>query len=117
MNSLSRSRRDRIDVILTDDACIKDLAGKFRGSRRATDVLAFCYDANEFGRGFAPIGEIVISLDTAKRQAARRKVSLHQEVELLILHGLLHIGGEGDENLRDWCEMRRSEFELLMRVL
>jgi probable rRNA maturation factor len=117
LSPLCRSCKDRIDVILTDDACIKDLAGEFRGSPRATDVLAFYYGEDKFTQGIAPIGEIVVSLDTAKKQAAERKVSFHQEVLLLILHGLLHIGGQGDENVRDWCEMRKSEFELLMRAL
>lgn len=112
LKPLGRRGRRRIDVILVDDPCISDLAGRYRGSRRATDVLAFRYDDD-----LMPYGEIVVSLDTAARQAKERDMRIEDEVLLLVLHGLLHISGQGDETYGDWCMMRRFEFEAMMGIL
>lgn len=62
-------------------------------------------------------GEILISLDRAKRQAKKRGVSLESELVLLVVHGLLHLGGQDDETYRGLCRMRKGEFEALMRIL
>ena len=114
----SNSKRS-IDAIFISDKEIKILAARFRNSNRATDVLAFpmvqeksigCHEK-------LPVGEIAISLDTAKRQAESRKVSLDKELTLLLLHGILHLSGKDDENREAYCEMRRCEFENLMRIL
>jgi probable rRNA maturation factor len=102
----------RAQIILTDDRTIADLAGRFRGSPYPTDVLAFTYDDDP-----DLAGEVVISLDTAKRQAAERGVDLADELKLLCVHGLWHISGVGDETKADWREMRTHEFETLVKVL
>jgi len=115
MGGLSRKNRRRVDVILTDDSCISGLAGEFRGNRRVTDVLAFKCD--DSGPGELPAGEIVISLDAAVRQARERRMKVEQEILLLVIHGLLHLGGQGDETYRDWCMMRKWEFEAMMIIL
>ena len=102
---------------MTDDRDIAKLAGRYRGSPHATDVLAFKYEnSGPWAHGRLG-GEIFISLDTAKRQARERNSSFEKELILLSLHGLLHLEGLGDENHRDWCRMRRMEFENLMRIL
>ncbi len=107
-----RASKERVGIIFTDDRTIARLAGDFRGSPYPTDVLTFPYDDDP-----ELIGEIVISLDTAKRQAAKRSVQLWQELLLLAVHGLLHINGQRDETRKDWCEMRKREFETLVRIL
>lgn len=105
-----RGRR-RVDIVCSDDRSIARLAGRYRGSPRATDVLAFGY-------GEEPLfGEVAISLDTASRQARARGVSLEQELVLLCLHGLLHVAGQDDESPSGWCAMRVSEFAALARAL
>lgn len=101
----------RVDIVCSDDESIARLAGRYRGSRRPTDVLAFGY-------GEEPLfGEVVISLDTAARQARARGVPLEQELLLLCLHGLLHVAGQDDESPAAWRAMRRSEFAALARAL
>lgn len=109
--SAGRASR-RAQIILTDDRTIADLAGRFRGSPHPTDVLAFHYEDDP-----DLAGEVVISLDAAKRQAAERGVDLAEELKLLCIHGLWHISGIGDETKADWREMRMREFETLVRVL
>jgi len=88
------------------------LAGRYRGSPRPTDVLAFQYERDPW-----LLGEIAISLDTARRQAQERRVPLADELILLCVHGLLHIQGHGDESIGEWRRMRVMEFETLMRIL
>lgn len=100
-----------VDIAFVTDRKIAALAGEFRGSPRSTDVLSFTYNEADL------TGEIAISLDTAKWQAARRKVPLMHEVILLCVHGLLHIEGFDDESYDDFCEMKKKEFEALMRIL
>lgn len=102
----------QVDVVFVNDSLIKDLAARFRNSPHSTDVLAFCYGDKQ-----GVFGEVVISLDTAKRQARERKISLAAELILLGVHGLLHIAGNGDEKKLEWCTMRKKEFEMLVKIL
>ena len=112
----SRIAGKQVDIILTDDSCISQLAGQYRGSFAPTDVLAFFYGTDEISKS-APVGDIVISLDTALRQSRERRMSLDDELLLLSLHGLLHLDGQGDETPKDWCDMRKKEFKNMMRLL
>jgi probable rRNA maturation factor len=87
--------RAELSVLLTDDAQIRELNREHLGKDRATDVLAFPLDALD---GAAPIGDrllgdVVISLETAGKQAASRKRELAGEVRFLLAHGLLHLVG------------------------
>lgn len=111
------TRRGRVDIVFTDDRRIAGLAGRFRKSHYATDVLAFNYAPVRPSIDDDIMGEIVISLDAAKRQAGERGVSLTSELILLALHGLLHLAGVGDETYRGWCRMRTLEFEMMMKIL
>ena len=90
-----------------DDRTITSLSGRFRGSRHATDVLAFP----------SPLHEIIISLDTARRQARARRVPLLHELVLLVAHGLLHLSGFRDETIPDALKMRQVEFESVIQML
>lgn len=112
LGRISKNGGRPADIIFTDDANIAELAGRFRGSPYPTDVLAFPYDDDP-----ALAGEVVVSLDTAKRQAKERGVDLTDELILLCVHGLLHIAGHRDETEKEWKGMRMMEFETLMRVL
>lgn len=106
-----RSDRRRVEITFIDDRAIAELAGAWRGSPHPTDVLAFPYETGEVA------GEILISLDTAARQARARGVPLADELVLLCVHGLLHLGGIDDEHERGWRTMRIAEFETLMGIL
>src|SRR5437764_15337133 len=82
-----------LSVALVDDATIRELNATWRGKNRPTDVLAF---ALREGRELAPtaveaLGDVVISVPTAARQAQRRRRPLLDEVTMLLAHGLLHL--------------------------
>lgn len=84
-----------LSVLLADDALVHALNREHRGKDRPTDVLAFPLDETVGSGGPAPrlLGDVVISLDTAARQARSRKRDLLAEVRFLLAHGLLHLIG------------------------
>ena len=96
------TRGRAISCLITDDADIRRLNRRFRGKNSATDVLSFpSGDRN----GFA--GDMGISIDRAKAQAAEHGHSLEDELRILMLHGALHLAGLDHET--DSGEMARAE--------
>ncbi len=81
-----------LSVLLCDDATIRDLNARWRASDRPTDVLAFPLDEGRGARTPA-LGDVVISVETARRQAARAHGTIVDEVTMLLAHGLLHLLG------------------------
>jgi probable rRNA maturation factor len=99
-----------ISLTLVDDAAIRTINREHRGKDQPTDVLSFPLEPE----GFVPevlLGDIVISLETARRQAADYDAPLQREVERLMIHGLLHVLGhdhmEPDERRAMEAEERR----------
>lgn len=99
-------------VVISDDAALHALNLRFRGVDRPTDVLAFADDTRgPFSGGSAGfphyLGDIVISLDRARAQAEAANGTLAQELQLLTVHGLLHLLGydhaETDEKAQMWA--------------
>jgi probable rRNA maturation factor len=91
-----------IVCLMTDDAELYALNKRFRRKDSATDVLSFpSVPAN------GALGELAISIDRARAQAAEHGHSLHDELRILMLHGALHLAGFDHE--RDGGEMARAE--------
>ena len=87
-----------LSLTLTGDAAIRKLNREWRGKDKATDVLSF--PAGELPRGTPgprPLGDVVISLDTARRQAKEYGRTLEQELDRYLAHGLLHLLGHDHE--------------------
>lgn len=89
-----------ISIVLCDDAFIRSLNAQYRGKDKPTDVLSFAQDDPEI------LGDIVISLPTAARQAEAAGWALENEVVLLGVHGLLHLLGHDDETAQGAWEMQ-----------
>jgi probable rRNA maturation factor len=87
--------------LLTGDDEIRNLNRQFRKKDDATDVLSFPAGAGGL------LGEVAISFDRAREQAASFGHSVEDEVRVLMLHGVLHLTGMDHE--RDGGEMRRAE--------
>ncbi|MCV6608683.1 MAG: rRNA maturation RNase YbeY [Campylobacterales bacterium] len=102
----SITKRD-VELVLVDDNEIQDLNKEHRGKDKPTDVLSFPFES-EFKH--LPLGSIIISVDTAKRQANEEGNSLEMELQILFLHGLLHLQGYDHET--DNGEMNEKEEEL-----
>ena len=83
-----------VSVLLCGDAMIRVLNLEHRGLDKPTDVLAFAMQQAPLGGGRPEIlGDIVISVETARRQAGALKRSLLTETTTLLAHGLLHLLG------------------------
>ena len=99
-------------VVLISDAAMKTYNRDFRGKDRATDVLSFSYE-EEDGEEKTYLGDILISVDAAARQ---QRKSLLAELQLLSLHGLLHLLGydhQADQGEMETLEGRlRRKFQL-----
>jgi len=108
-----------ISVYLTDDNTIKLLNKNFRGKDKATDVLSFTY--NEQVGGYKLLGEIAISIDTAKRQAKELGHSLEEEIKRLLVHGFVHLLGYdhelGEEEEKQFMELEKRLIESLSSYL
>ncbi len=82
-----------LSVLLVDDAAMRVLNRKHRDKDRPTDVLAFPVDEKPVQGAPRILGDVVISLETALRQARSRQRGLFPEVRFLLAHGLLHLVG------------------------
>lgn len=104
-------------VSLVDDAEIHRLNRDYRGKDRPTDVLAFAMrEGARIPGDETVLGDVVISLETAARQAHRRRVSDADEVRTLLVHGVLHLLGYDHE--RSPAEARRMKaMERRLRAL
>ena len=94
-----------LSVVLVADREMRTLNRRWRGHDRPTDVLSF---AQREGPGGAPgglLGDVVISVDAARRQARQRGETLGREADRLLIHGLLHLLGYDHE--RSAAEARR----------
>lgn len=81
-------------VLFTGDAQIREMNRRFRETDRHTDVLSFPGEATVEGEH---LGDVVISVPTARRQAEERDLSLGQELRELLIHGVLHCLGHDHE--------------------
>ena len=103
-----------VSLLLTDDATVHRLNLDYRHINAATDVLSF--PQFEGPEPFvqppgeaANLGDIVVSLDTARRQAAERRHSLTREVAHLTVHGALHLLGYDHQTDAEEAEMNGLE--------
>lgn len=100
-----------VAIALVDDDEIRRHNRAFRGVGRRTDVLAFPMEVPGAPAGL--VGQIVISVDTARRQARRLGVSLPLELQLLVTHGILHLVGYDDRDPAEAHLMHRRERQIL----
>ena len=85
------------DILFVNDSEIQEINRDYREKDRATDVITFAlfFDSSErfIQENNIELGEILISLDTAKRQAEDANIEFDKEVKTLIAHGILHLLG------------------------
>jgi probable rRNA maturation factor len=112
-----------LSVVITDDREIRELNRVFRHKDRPTDVLAFAMREGEpVGSSRAPgkksgeiLGDVVVSVETARRQAHQQGRPLAAEMRLLVAHGLLHLVGYDHQSDNDEAIMT-AETERLCRA-
>ena len=99
-----------VAVAFVSDRKMRELNKMFRGKNSTTDVLSFPFEPDEFETDEQNLGDIVISLEQAARQAAENDLEFETEIKQLILHGILHLCGYDHET--DAGEMNTLELKL-----
>ncbi len=110
--------QSEVSVVLADDQYIQALNREYRGKDTPTDVLSFALNEGDEPEIFEGpdeqlLGDIIISLETAKRQAEEYEHSVEREIAFLTVHGMLHLLGYDHIQEEDRLEMRQEEEAVL----
>jgi probable rRNA maturation factor len=104
-----------LSISLVDDREMQTLNREHRGNDKPTDVLSFpLYEPGEAHavHGERLLGDVVISVDTARRQAADYDAPLQNEIHRLLIHGILHVLGHDHEEPAERTAMEEEERRL-----
>jgi probable rRNA maturation factor len=107
-----------LSVLFVGDRAMRTLNQQYRGKDRTTDVLSFSLREGRFNK-VQPnmLGDIVISVPTAGQQAVDAGLTLQQELERLLVHGLLHlVGYDHERSAAEARTMQTKERSLLKRL-
>jgi rRNA maturation RNase YbeY len=99
-----------VGIVLLRDAAMAELNLRYRGRSGPTDVLSFPAETAGWpAEEPAWLGEVVVSVDRARAQAAERRLRARDELRRLIVHGVLHLCGYRDDLPRRRARMRSRE--------
>lgn len=108
----NKENQYEISLLITNDETIHQLNKEYRQKDKPTDVLSFPMEDDIM------LGDIVISLDTAKNQALEREIGLEREIAFLFIHGLLHLlGYDHETSVEDEKEMFALQEEILKKLI
>ena len=107
-----------LSILVTGDKQIQELNQQYLNRDKPTNVLAFPMTSEQDGIDTGMLGDIVISVDTAKKEAMEMDITLHERIYQLLIHGLLHLMGFDHElSQKEEKRMQKEEkrlFALLM---
>ncbi|CAA6673172.1 unnamed protein product [Spirodela intermedia] len=117
IDDLGRFEKIEASVLLCNDDFIQKLNKEWRDEDKATDVLSMSQHIPELDLPILMLGDLVISVETAARQAEERGHTLLDEIRILVVHGLLHLLGF-DHEISDEAEKEmEKEEELILKNL
>jgi probable rRNA maturation factor len=102
-----------LSIIITGDNKLQSLNKSYRGIDETTDVLSFCNEYLDLETGIKYLGDIFISYPRADEQAKLGGHRTDQELELLIVHGLLHLEGYDHDENSNKIEMWKLQSQIL----
>ncbi len=116
LENQSASQNVSLSILMTNDAQIQSLNREYRGFNVPTDVLSF--DVHEYDpeTDTLYLGEIIISVPYAAKQAQKNGHPLEAEVQLLVVHGVLHILGHDHAKAEEKSKMWDSQNEILAHL-
>lgn len=109
----AQSQDCELSIVLTDDAQLQDLNRDYLGIDAPTDVLSFPASETDPESGARYIGDILISIPRARSQAEAAGHALEAEVQLLVVHGTLHLLGHDHARLQEKARMWKAQAEIL----
>ena len=108
-----------ISISFTDDKNIKKLNEQYLGRNKPTNVLSFSLQEGEYGNiNPQTLGDVVISVETAQKDAVQGKLTFEQEIYFLVIHGILHLLGYNHENstAEETKKMKQREKEIFNKI-
>ena len=102
-----------LSVVLTDDAKLHELNRDYLGVDAPTDVLSFPASETDPETGARYLGDILISIPRAQAQATAAGHALESEVQLLVVHGVLHLLGHDHADSKEKARMWKAQSEIL----
>jgi len=109
----SKSLESELSIVLTDDARLQQLNRDYLGIDAPTDVLSFPASETDPETGACYIGDILISIPRAQAQAVTAGHPLESEVQLLVVHGVLHLLGHDHAQAEEKALMWKAQAEIL----
>ncbi|MFH2040741.1 MAG: rRNA maturation RNase YbeY [Chloroflexota bacterium] len=109
-------RETEITLVISDDALIKDLNRQFRKMDSVTDVLSFPSNEIDLDTGKPYLGDIIISYPQALQQADQAGHPVETELQLLTIHGMLHLLGFDHANDEEKKEMWAIQAKILGKL-
>jgi probable rRNA maturation factor len=116
LDHAERSRSVDLTIVLTDDAQLHELNRDYLGVDAPTDVLSFPTDEEDPETGIPYLGDILISIPRAKQQAKAAGHLLEAEVQLLVVHGTLHLLGHDHAKVREKARMWKAQAEVMSKL-
>ena len=104
-----------LSILLVNDNLMQEMNRLYRNKDKTTDVLAFSMRDGQYPDiNPAILGDIVISLPTAGRQAKEKGHGIYDEIAVLLIHGMLHLAGyDHEKGKKEEARMRRMEKKIL----
>ena len=113
---LLNKNRVELSLSLVKNQEIRELNARYRNKNEPTDVLSFPI-GEHFPTGMQILGDVVISVEQAEKQAGKRRKTLEQEVESLLIHGILHLLGYDHERSQKEAKIMRGMEKKIHRAL
>lgn len=111
-------KEQELSIVIMDDPGIQELNATYRGMDKPTNVLSFSMQEGEFA-DVTPelLGDVVISIDTAQREAEEAGITLSERMSQLLIHGILHLTGMDHELGEEEAQaMEAKSVELLRQI-
>lgn len=110
-------RERELSILLTDDEHIAELNERYLRRKGPTNVIAFPMADGQYDSLGGMLGDIVISLDTAEKEAVSLGESFERTVDRLLIHGLLHLMGFDHERSAEDADIMEEKEKMLMDIL
>ena len=108
---------EELSILVVDDKTIKELNTQYRGKNKPTNVLSFPMRDGEPPYISPLLGDVVISADTAKKEADEAGITFEERFSQLLVHGVLHLTGYDHEiSEQDARIMEEKSLELVLAV-
>lgn len=116
--SLLGQRDKEVSILFVDDSMIKEINKKYLGRNKSTNVISFAMsEGDDKYCNQTLLGDIVISADTALRDSKKERFPFLDEIDFLLIHGILHLLGYDHElNEKEAFKMKKKEQDIFFKI-